>query len=154
MEYDINNIEILKIFREDTKRDGTRYTNKKGDPFTKVDIYIEKDTIDDYEFEGKMTYFDYFQNTKGWKAGDRISGKLIRSGQYWNFEMMSKKRQETEDVKNTLEDHESRIKKIEDALMNADVIQKPRDTTETQQSPVDTIDESFGSDEEIEELPF
>jgi hypothetical protein len=86
MEYNINNVEIEKVFSSDKKQDGTPYVSSKGQPFKKVDIYISANAIDDSDFQGKLSYFDYFGKTADWKQGTLITGKIIKNGQWFNYE--------------------------------------------------------------------
>jgi len=91
MEYEINSVEIDKFFTSTSDRDGKPYISKKGNPFTKVDIYIDPREVDDTEFEGKMTYFDYFGNMDNYGQGQILSGvvKKVEYGDktYFNFEL-------------------------------------------------------------------
>ena len=115
MEYEIKSVEIDKFFTSTTDRDGEPYMSKdktdpitgkvkKGNPFTKVDIYIDPREVDDTEFEGKMTYFDYFGNMDNYGQGQVISGivKKVEYGDksYFNFELPASGRRAVElDVK-------------------------------------------------------
>jgi len=104
MEYEIKSVEIDKFFTSTTDRDGKPYVSKKGNPFTKVDIYIDPREVDDTEFEGKMTYFDYFGNMDNYGQGQVISGivKKVEYGDksYFNFELPASGRRAVElDVK-------------------------------------------------------
>jgi hypothetical protein len=88
--YEINNVTIDKIYSSTTDRDGKPYVSKKGNPFTKIDIYIDPREIDDPDFEGKMTYFDYFDNMTNYGQGAELSGKVKRvewnDKVFFNFE--------------------------------------------------------------------
>ena len=88
MEYTIQNVKIEKIYRSDKDRDGNPLVYKKsGNPYVKVDIYIDARTIDDPEFKGKMSYFDSYNETVDWEIGKEISGTVKKNGQYFNFNM-------------------------------------------------------------------
>jgi len=112
MENEISNVEILKIFRQTEGKNGP-YITKKGNKFTKVDIHIDPRTIQDPEFEGKMSYFDFFDNTTNWDIGTVISGKIVKNGKYFNFElpMGGKKAIELD-----LKELENRIAKLEEVV--------------------------------------
>ena len=89
MEYKINNVPIDKIYKSDTDREGNLYTSSKGNKFVKVDIYIDPRTIEHPEFEGKMTYFDYYDNSANWDIGTSLSGTITtnesRGKTYFNY---------------------------------------------------------------------
>jgi len=87
VEYPIRNLEIEKIYRSTSSKDGKPYMSSKGNAFTKVDIYIDPRAIEDGEFQGKMSYFDYFGNTDSWEIGTVISGSVVKNGQYFNFNL-------------------------------------------------------------------
>jgi hypothetical protein len=112
MENEINNVEILKLFRQTEGKNGP-YITKKGNKFTKVDIHIDPRTIQDPEFEGKMSYFDFFDNTTNWDIGTVISGKIVKNGKYFNFELPVGGKKAIElDIKQL----ENRIKKLEEVV--------------------------------------
>ena len=89
--YKVENVEIEKIYRSTTNRDGKPYVSSKGNPFTKVDIYIDARAIEDPKFEGKMTYFDYYDNTANWDIGSQITGEIVKNEvgdkTYFNFNL-------------------------------------------------------------------
>jgi hypothetical protein len=86
-EFKIENATIDKIFRSDKNKDGVAYVSSKGNPFVKVDIYIDARLVKDADFEGKMSYFDYYGNTDNWDIGTPISGSVIKNGRYFNFQL-------------------------------------------------------------------
>ena len=89
--YKLDNVEVVKIYKSNTNRDGKPFVSSKGNAFTKVDIYIDPRVIDDPKFEGKMTYFDYYDNTANWDIGTTISGEVVRNDvndrTYFNFNL-------------------------------------------------------------------
>lgn len=119
MEYQINNVVIDKIFRSKEDKNGKAYVSSKGNPFQKVDIYIDPRTIENPEFKGKMTYFDYFDNSGNWGVGSTISGtittKEVNGTTYFNYQppATGKKALELD-----LKELEERIKKLEDKVFN------------------------------------
>ena len=78
-EYKISNIQIDKIYKSDKNQQGEPYVSSKDNPFTKVDIYIDPRAIEDTDFKGKMTYFDYFGNSTGWEIGTPLSGTVTKN---------------------------------------------------------------------------
>ena len=86
-EFKIENATIDKIYRSDKNKDGLVYMSSKGNPFTKVDIYIDARLVKDADFEGKMSYFDYYGNTDTWDIGTTISGSVVKNGRYFNFQL-------------------------------------------------------------------
>ena len=87
--YPLENVEIQKIYRSDKNQEGKPYLTKKGQAFEKVDIYVDPRLVSDPEFKGKATYFDFYGNTKAWDIGSSITGKIIKSRQYFNLELPS-----------------------------------------------------------------
>lgn len=117
MEYQINNVVIDKIYRSKEDKNGKPYMSSKGNPFQKVDIYIDPRTIEDPKFQGKMTYFDYFDNSGNWGVGSYISGTIttneVNGNTYFNYNppATGKKALELD-----LKELEERIKKLEDKV--------------------------------------
>lgn len=159
MEYKIENKEIDKFYSDSTDRDGKPYKSKKGNKFTKVDIYIDPRAIDDSDFEGKMTYFDYFDNMANYGVGQVISGtvKKVESGGrvYWNFELPPSGKKALElDIKEL-------VKRVDD--LEAEVFGKAR--IKKEQEVKDAIGfsrealkeepkEEAEDDDLVEDLPF
>ena len=88
-EYKISNVVIDKIYKSDKNQQGEPYESSKGNPFVKVDIYIDPRAVEDPAFEGKMTYFDYFGNSDNWDIGFPLSGtvskNVVRDRTYFNY---------------------------------------------------------------------
>jgi hypothetical protein len=117
MEYKIENVEIREIYRSDKKKDGSDYVSGNGNKFFKVDIHIDPREVDDPDFTGKVTYFDYFDNTVNWGKGQTISGEVVRVDKdgrtYFNYQMPPSGKKALElDIKQL----EDRIKKLEDKV--------------------------------------
>ncbi len=144
MENEISNVEILKLFRQTEGKNGP-YITQKGNKFTKVDIHIDPRTIQDPEFEGKMSYFDFYDNTANWDIGTTISGKIVKNGKYFNFELPvgGKKAIELD-----LKELENRIAKLEEV-----VFPKPKREL-TFDKPKAEAPEVEGSDDMDDDLPF
>jgi hypothetical protein len=89
--YKLENIAIDKIYKSDKNKDGVAYVSSKGNPFKKVDIYIDARSVQDNDFAGKMSYFDYFGNSDNWDIGTTISGTVSRTvangRTYFNFQL-------------------------------------------------------------------
>lgn len=85
MEWNINNVEIVKLYKSDTNKDGKPFMSSKGNHFSKVDIYIDPREIDDPDFQGKMSYFDYYGNMENYGQGQSITGTVVKNGKYFNF---------------------------------------------------------------------
>lgn len=100
MEYTIENVPIEKIYRSTKGRNDKPFISSKGNPFTKVDIYIDKEAIDDPDFEGKLSYFEYYNNTDNWEEGTPISGTVSKNPKedrvYFNLNLPTRKEQEDE----------------------------------------------------------
>jgi|GEM_PF-6584124 len=151
-EYEINNIIIEKIYKSDKDREGKLYMSKdkvvngvlkKGSPFIKVDIYIDPRTIDDPEFQGKLTYFDYFENTNGWVQSMPITGKIVvkesNGRKYFNFELPPK-----EGGKKALEldikELDNRLKVVEERLEITTPRKEVWNTMKETTTPKDALD--------------
>lgn len=92
MEYSVKDITILRIASYDTKRDGTPLVTKpkfggEGKPYKKIMLTVDSNCIDDMEFNGQMSMLDFDGLADDWSEGDKISGKIIHDGDYWNFEL-------------------------------------------------------------------
>ena len=122
-QWPINNVEVLQLYRSDKNKEGIPFVSKekivngvvvkKGNPFTKVDVHIDPRLIDDVDFKGKMSYFDYFGNTENWAIGSTITGIVVKNGQYFNFQLPASGKKALElDIKQL----EDRIKKLEDKV--------------------------------------
>ena len=153
MEYKIENVEIVKIYKQDKNRDGKPYMSSKGNPFVKVDIYIDAGDVDNVEFEGKMSYFDYFNTTKVWKPGDRITGIVVQNGKYWNFDMPSEKQVETKKRQSQMDEVIARLDKMETAMIGAGILLKKNEVEEAIDFSKEVLDEKKEEEEE-DNLPF
>jgi len=114
--YKLENIAIEKIYKSDKNKNGEKYISAKGNPFKKVDIYISKQMIDDPDFEGRISLFDYFGTADNWEVGTLISGIVEKNGTYFNFQLPNKK-QEMEnglkEVKQEILELRERVEKLE-----------------------------------------
>lgn len=117
MEYSISNIPIVKIYRSEEDRDGKIYVSSKGNAFTKVDIYIDPREVEDSEFEGKMTYFDYFDNTSSWDIGTPLTGVIKKNGKYFNFQMTQS---QSKSVPLDIKELQNRVEKLEQAVFKSE----------------------------------
>lgn len=147
MEKKIENVPIQKIYRSTEDRSGERYISSKGNPFTKVDIYIDPRTIDDPDFEGKMTYFDYYNNADNWDVGTSLTGMIAKNGKYFNFKMLKPSNHSIPlDVKKL----EQRVSKLESVVFKTEktgVDEAMKWTQEAMKEDKDEVDIE-------EDLPF
>lgn len=83
MEYQVRDLEVLGI---DNIKEG--FSKTDGRPWKMVTILVNPSTdqIDDFSFAGKVTAFDKDGNAANLKPGDKITGKVVQKGAYWNFE--------------------------------------------------------------------
>ena len=115
-EIKLENAQIQKIYKSEEDKNGERYISAKGNPFKKVDIYIDPRAVDDPDFEGKMTYFDYFDNTSNWEIGTTLTGVVTKTEKYgrtfFNFQMTRPDKQSLAlDVKK-LQDRVAKLEKV------------------------------------------
>jgi len=163
-EFIVSDVEIVKIYRSDKGQNGQQFMSKKGNPFTKIDIYLDSGAVDDSEFQGKISYFDYFGNTDSWDIGTEISGTIVKKDvngkTYFNFEM-DKKRGGVKDNADIIR----RLDRIERAVFgnakDGDTsVKDPLDFSKKEDSVKDTLEftKELMSDkkEEIveDDLPF
>lgn len=93
IKFNVENVEITKIYKSSTRKDGTPYVTKptkfdpEGKAYSKVDIYIDPVAIDDMEFEGRLSMLDFNNNAKDWTEGTKITGVVVKNGDFWNFEL-------------------------------------------------------------------
>lgn len=124
MEYNINNVTITKIYKSTKDKNERPYVSKKGNPFTKVDIYVDPQEADIAGFDGKMSMFDYFDKSANWNTGTKISGILIQNGNYWNFSLpVDGVKGDVNKIKADIEDLQRRVSDLEEGG-----VQAPRDT--------------------------
>jgi hypothetical protein len=122
MEYKLENVPIVKIYKSTKNRDGEPYESAKGNPFTKVDIYIDPREIEHEEFEGKMTYFDYFENSANWDVGTQLTGTVTtnesRGKTYFNYNPPTSNKKS---VPLDLKDLQIRVARLEGAVFGEEI---------------------------------
>jgi hypothetical protein len=155
MQYKIEDEKIIKMYTSKANKEGKPYVSKKGNPFSKVDIYIDKEAIDDSDFEGKMTYFDYFENMINYGEGATITGTITKTevGQYtyFNFEFpASGKKALEEDVRKLQADVEELKKEVFGKLRR----EKEQEVKEARGFSKELLKDEEEDDEMIEDLPF
>lgn len=152
--FKLDNVAIDKIYKSDKNKDGVAYMSSKGNPFTKVDIYIDARAVEDNDFAGKMSYFDYYGNSDNWDIGTQISGTVSRTvangRTYFNFQLPpSKSKMLDSDVKELttrvekLEQEVEQLKKLKghsqevsDALgMSQEMLSEKEDLEDTDSLP-------------------
>lgn len=147
MEHKIENVPIEKIYRSDKSKDGKPFISSKGNKFTKVDIYINHREIDDPDFDGKMSYFEYYNATDAWDIGTLITGTVVKNGQYFNFQLPASAKKRLEE---SISDHEERLRKLEEVVFPAPVREVEYKKTKAEAPPFEGED-----DIEIDDpLPF
>jgi len=155
MQYKIEDEKIIKMYTSKANKEGKPYVSKKGNPFSKVDIYIDKEAIDDSDFEGKMTYFDYFENMINYGEGATITGTITKTevGQYtyFNFEFPpTGKKALEEDVRKLQADVEELKKEVFGKLRR----EKEQEVKEALGFSKELLKDEEEDDEMIEDLPF
>lgn len=155
MQYKIEDEKIVKMYTSKANKEGKPYVSKKGNPFSKVDIYIDKEAIDDSDFEGKMTYFDYFENMINYGEGATITGTITKTevGQYtyFNFEFPpTGKKALEEDVRKLQADVEELKKEVFGKLRR----EKEQEVKEALGFSKELLKDEEEDDEMIEDLPF
>lgn len=151
--YKLENVAIDKIYKSDKNKDGQAYMSSKGNPFTKVDIYIDARAIEDGDFAGKMSYFDYFGNSDNWDIGTTISGTVSRTvangRTYFNFQLPpSQKKALDLDIKELTQ----RIEKLEQEV---EQLKKLKGHSQEVDEALDMSQEMLKEDElEDSDLPF
>ena len=155
MQYKIEDEKIVKMYTSKANKEGKPYVSKKGNPFSKVDIYIDKEAIDDSDFEGKMTYFDYFENMINYGEGATITGTITKTevGQYtyFNFEFPpTGKKALEEDVRKLQADVEELKKEVFGKLRR----EKEQEVKEVLGFSKELLKDEEEDDEMIEDLPF
>ncbi|KKR56913.1 MAG: hypothetical protein UT94_C0024G0007 [Candidatus Uhrbacteria bacterium GW2011_GWF2_40_263] len=94
-EYELNNVTIDKIYKDYKDINGNPLLSKeKKLPYVKVNLDFNPRTINDPDFRGRVTYFDYFDNTNGWVDGMSMTGKIVvkesNGRKYFNLELPPK----------------------------------------------------------------
>jgi hypothetical protein len=128
-----------------------------------VDIYIDPREISHPDFEGKITYFDYFGNTDNWDVGTMLNGEVVtkesRGRTYFNFNIPSTNKKSLPlDVKKLGD--EMRKMKMDIAKLMGAVFPEESEYPEANDIDSDVSNDSSdydNSDSEIdpdEDLPF
>lgn len=110
--YDLKGVAIEKIYRNNTDREGKPFVSLKGNAYTKIDIYINADLVNDADFEGKMTYFDYFNNAKDWDVGTLLTGSVEKNGKYFNFQLPDKRESKGGTSQKDIDEIKAKLDKI------------------------------------------
>jgi len=148
LEYQIKGVQIEKIFRSDKDRDGNVLVYKKsGNPYTKVDIYVDARAIPDGDFQGKMSFFDSYNEAVDWEIGTALTGSVIKNGKYFNFKM---NKQEKKSYSVDIKDLQTRVQKLEKAVFGGE-----KENNEVEQSIEFTKElMTDEQDDSIDDLPF
>jgi len=146
MDYTLENVTIDRIYKSTENKDGKKFVSSKGNPFTKVDIYVDARSISDGEFEGKMSYFDYYGNSDSWDIGSTISGKVVKNGKYFNFEL-ERKTISSADMKDVL----MRLARLEGAVFKDNEVD---DAMKFSGAVIEPKKEEKKEEDISEDLPF
>jgi len=98
-------IKIDKIYRNDTKQDGSKYMSKTGKPFKYVTIY----TTGKDGKQHKLSNCDYDEWTVDFHEGQVIMVTVEKSGNFINFSKPTK----TDELEVKVEDLQKRIEALE-----------------------------------------
>jgi hypothetical protein len=152
MEWQINNVSIDKIYRSEQSKDGKPFVSSKGNPYVKVDIYIDPRAIEDGDFTGKMSYFDYYGTTNSWEQGTTVSGTVVRNEvngrTYFNFSLPPSGKKALElDIKEL----ENRITKLENKVFGMGHTAEVKDALDFSK---EALREEVIEDNTEDDLPF
>ena len=150
-EFKVENVSIEKIYKNDKNKDGQPYISSKGNPFTKVDIYIDARLVKDTDFEGKITFFDYYGQSVNWDIGSTITGTISKNGRYFNFQLPPSGKKALElDIKELID----RVEQLERQMVQ---LMKVKGQTQEVNEALDMSQEMLSEDkDEIldSDLPF
>lgn len=104
----LKTIQIDKIYRNDTNKEGKPYKDKRGNPFKLVTIT----TKDKQGNSQRLSMCDYKELTADWVDGQMIEVDITKNGDFLNFalpsktDLLEKRVQSLEDRLNALESKE------------------------------------------------
>jgi hypothetical protein len=82
---------IEKIYYNTANKDKKPYIDKNGKPFAIANIYVDKNLIDDPDFEGKISYFDADGDAVNWQEGMELEGMIEKNDKgFFNFKKPSR----------------------------------------------------------------
>lgn len=104
---------IKSIYVNDRKMDGTPFINKKGEAYSMANLEFELngETKKASMYLGKVNAKEK-EVLSTWSSGQEVEVVLEQNGSYTNFRLPSK----TDALNETVENHETRITKLEKVL--------------------------------------
>jgi len=79
-------IKLKSCFINSTKKDGTSYINKNGEPFKMCNITSENGNRASLYIGSTDTW--KLEIVEKWKSGDEVNVNLTKSGEYINFDII------------------------------------------------------------------
>ena len=99
-------IKIDKVYYNTTNKDGDQYVNKNGEKFAIVNMIVDKNLLDDPDFDGRISYYDGDGDAVDWKDGMELEGTIEKNEKgYFNFKKTSR-----------VSSLEERVSKLEDKV--------------------------------------
>lgn|SRR5574343_534160 len=105
----LKQITINKVYRNDSKKDGTKYVDKKGKPFQMVTIMTRGKEGQDV----RMSTIDYQNEYAELMDGQTIELDVTKNGEYINFKYPS----EVQRLSKRVDELEKRIKDLEQSII-------------------------------------
>ena len=89
--FPIKDVEISNVFINEKNREEKPFVTKDGKPFRKINFMVPDDTIGEADFVGKLSILVFQNNDETfdldtWQEGNKISGNIVKNGDWWNFE--------------------------------------------------------------------
>ena len=79
-------IKIDKVYYNTTNKDGDQYINKNGEKFAIVNMVVDKNLLDDPDFDGRISYYDGDGDAVDWADGMELEGIIEKNAKgYFNF---------------------------------------------------------------------
>ena len=79
-------IKIDKVYYNTTNKDGDQYVNKNGEKFAIVNMIVDKNLLDDPDFDGRISYYDGDGDAVDWADGMELEGIIEKNAKgYFNF---------------------------------------------------------------------
>lgn len=112
MEYKVTDLAITNVNVYESKKDGTPFITKNGNPFKKVNFKVDmvEAGVDDPSFEGWLSMLDFDGVADNWSDGEKITGTIEKNGDFWNFNLPKLR---LTDVLEAVESLEKRVRALE-----------------------------------------
>ena len=99
-------IKIDKVYYNTTNKDGDQYINKNGEKFAIVNMIVDKNLLDDPDFDGRISYYDGDGDAVDWADGMELEGIIEKNAKgYFNFKKTTR-----------VSSLEERVSKLEDKV--------------------------------------